>query len=222
MNELYWIIALIISYVGVLMFYKFFGKVGLFVWIALATIVANIQAVKLVNLIGFETALGTIAYATTFLVNDILNEKYGRGTARKGIILGLSVMVTVAILMSIAILYTPSLNDFGAGSLSTIFTLNIRITIASIIAFVVSQYNDTWLYDKLKQKFKPLWIRNNFSTIISQLIDTLIFVSITYIGILPLDIVLSIGISMYVLKFITSLFDTPFMYIANKIKTNEI
>ena len=222
MNEVYWIITLIIAYVGVLVFYKCFGKTGLFVWITLATIIANIQAVKIVNLIGFEIALGTISYATTFLAMDILTEKYGKEVSRKAITLGLTVMIAVAIIMSIAILYTPSLNDFGAESISTIFTLNIRITIASMIAFVISQYNDTWLYSKLKEKSKPLWVRNNVSTIISQLIDTLIFVSITYIGILPFKTVLSIGITMYVLKFITALFDTPFMYIANKMKINEI
>lgn len=221
MNELYWLLTLLVSFIGILLFYKFFGKVGLFIWLSIATIVANIQTAKLVNLFGVETALGTILYGTTFLATDILNEKYGKKEARKSIYFGFASMLMMTILMCVALLYKPSPNDFASESLNVIFVLNFRITIASIVAFVASQFCDTWLYNKIKEKFNGLWVRNNVSTVISQLIDTVLFVSITYGGNVPLEVLLQIGLSMYIFKFIIALFDTPFMYIAVKLKCKE-
>ncbi|MDD2435669.1 MAG: queuosine precursor transporter, partial [Bacilli bacterium] len=113
MNELYWVITLIISFVGVLLFYKFFGKTGLFIWLVLATIISNIQTVKLVYLFGVETSLGNILYGTTFLATDILNEKYGKEVARKSIFYCFSSMVAMTVLMCLSLIYIPSANDFA-------------------------------------------------------------------------------------------------------------
>ena len=76
MNELLCVITLVISFTFVVLSYKFLGKTGLFLWIAIATIVSNIQTVKLVNIFGIESSLGTILYGSTFLATDIINLKY--------------------------------------------------------------------------------------------------------------------------------------------------
>ncbi|MDD4796133.1 MAG: queuosine precursor transporter, partial [Bacilli bacterium] len=214
MNELYWVITLIISFVGVLLFYKFFGKTGLFIWLVLATIISNIQTVKLVYLFGVETSLGNILYGTTFLATDILNEKYGKEVARKSIFYCFSSMVAMTVLMCLSLIYIPSANDFASDSLMTIFTLNIRITLASITGYVISQFYDTWLYSKLREKYKALWIRKSGSTMVSQLIDTFLFTIIAYIGEVPLTTVLSIGISTYLFKLFINMLDTPIIYMA--------
>ncbi|MDD2378093.1 MAG: queuosine precursor transporter [Bacilli bacterium] len=221
MNEIYWVITLIISFVGVLLFYKYYGKTGLFIWLVLATIISNIQTVKLVYLFGVETSLGNVLYGTTFLATDILNEKYGKEVARKSIFYCFSSMVAMTILMSLLLLYVPSVNDFANDSLMTIFTLNIRITIASITGYVISQFYDTWLYSKLREKYKALWIRKSGSTMVSQLIDTFLFTAIAYIGEVPLMTVLSIGVSTYLFKLFINMLDTPIIYMAIKIKTRE-
>ena len=222
MNEFLWILTLIFSFCGVLLFYKLFGKVGLFVWISIATIICNIQTTKLIDIFGLETSLGTILYGSTFLATDIINEKYGKEQAKKTILMGFLVMIFMTSLMTIALLYIPSKSDFANESLKIIFTLNIRITIASICGFVISQLTDTVLYNMLKMKFKGLWIRNNISTIISQLLDTIIFVVITYLGSIPIKSIAIIACTMYVLKLFVAIFDTPFMYLSKKIKCNEI
>ena len=221
MNELLWILTILFSFFGVLLFYKLFGKIGLFVWVAVATIICNIQTTKIVEIFGLETNLGTILYGSTFLATDIINEKYGKKQAKKTIALGFLVMVFMTVLMTIALIYIPSKSDFANESLKTIFTLNIRITIASICGFVLSQLLDTILYNKLKNKFKSLWIRNNFSTMISQLFDTIIFVIITYFGIMPGSVILNISCTMYIFKLLVAILDTPFMYLSKKIKCNE-
>lgn len=222
MNELLWILTLLFSFMGVILFYKLFGKVGLFIWIVTSTIICNIQTTKTIDIFGLETSLGTILYGSTFLATDIINEQYGKKQAKKTIALGFLVMVFMTILMTIALLYVPSKSDFANESLKVIFTLNIRITIASISGFVISQWFDTILYNKLKDKFKGLWIRNNFSTIISQLLDTIIFVIITYLGKMPIPIIFNIACTMYVLKLLVAVLDTPFMYLSKKIKCNEV
>ena len=218
MNELLCVITLIISFTFVILSYKFLGKTGLFLWIAIATIVSNIQTVKLVNIFGIESSLGTILYGSTFLATDIFNLKYGKKEAKKTILIGFLTMIVMTVFMSLCLKYTPSSNDFAQQSLITIFTVNIRITIASLIAFAFSQFIDTILFQKLQKKYNKLWLSNNASTMICQIIDTIIFCMITYYGLLDIQVIFQIMISMYVFKFAIALCDTPYIYIANKIK----
>ncbi len=218
MNELLCVITLVISFTFVILSYKFLGKTGLFLWIAIATIVSNIQTVKLVNIFGIESSLGTILYGSTFLATDILNLKYGKKEAKKTILIGFLTMIVMTVFMSLCLKYAPSSNDFAQQSLTTIFTVNIRITIASLIAFALSQFIDTILFQKLQKKYNKLWLSNNASTMICQIIDTIIFCTITYYGLVDIQVIFQIMISMYVFKFVIALCDTPYIYIANKIK----
>lgn len=218
MNELLCVITLVISFTFVILSYKFLGKTGLFLWIAIATIVSNIQTVKLVNIFEIESSLGTILYGSTFLATDILNLKYGKKEAKKTILIGFLTMVVMTVFMSLCLKYAPSSNDFAQQSLTTIFTVNIRITIASLIAFAFSQFIDTILFQKLQKKYNKLWLSNNASTMICQIIDTIIFCTITYYGLVDIQVIFQIMISMYVFKFVIALCDTPYIYIASKIK----
>ena len=218
MNELLCVITLAISFTLVILSYKFLGKTGLFLWIAIATVVSNIQTVKLVNIFGIESSLGTILYGSTFLATDILNLKYGKKEAEKTILIGFFTMIIMSIFMSLCLKYTPSSNDFAQQSLITIFTVNIRITIASLIAFAFSQFIDTILFQKFQKKYNKLWLSNNVSTMICQIIDTIIFCMITYYGLVDIHVIFQIMLSMYVFKFIIALCDTPYIYIASKIK----
>lgn len=218
MNEILWVLTLILSFLSIIFCYKYLGKAGLFLWVVVATIVSNIQTVKIVELFGFETSLGTILYGSTFLATDILNYKCGVKESRKTIIYGFLAMLIMTLFMSVCLIYIPSTNDFAQESLTTIFSINIRITIASLLGFGVSQFIDSWLFDKLQKKYNKIWLSNNFSTTFCQLIDTLIFCLITYYGTMDFNIILEIMISMYILKFVVALLDTPFMYLAVRIK----
>ena len=218
MNELLWFLTLILSFSSIILCYKYLGKNGLFLWIIVATLVSNIQTVKTVELFGLETSLGTILYGSTFLATDILNYKYGLKESRKTITYGFLSMIIMTIFMVICLLYIPSVNDFSQESLSTIFSFNIRITIASLVGFCVSQFMDTLIFHKLQKKYKKLWLSNNASTMFCQIIDTVIFTLITYAGTMNSNAIIEIMISMYIFKFFVALLDTPFMYLASKIK----
>lgn len=220
-NELIWIISLLLSFVLIIFAYKKFGKTGLFLWTAVITIISNIQTVKLIEIFGLETSLGNILYGTTFLATDILNLKYGEKAAKESIKYGFISMILMTLFMAITLLYSPSTNDFANESLKIIFSFNIRITLASIAAYLVSQLVDARLFNYLHTKYNKIWLSNNLSTMVSQILDTLIFVIITYIGIVPINAVVKLMISMYIFKFIVALCDTPFIYIANRINRNE-
>ena len=84
--------AAILFFLGsVILMYKAFGKTGLYVFTAFGTLLANIQVCKCIDLFGFSTTAGNALYAATFLVTDILSEKYGKKSAQKAVYLGLSV-----------------------------------------------------------------------------------------------------------------------------------
>ncbi|WP_243290819.1 queuosine precursor transporter [Bacillus sp. FJAT-47783] len=223
-NELLWIGFAFFNFIIVLFFYKLFKKEGLFVWIGFSTVVANLQVVKTVELFGLTATLGNIMYGTAFFVTDIINEKYGKEEAKKAVWLGFSTLISLTIIMQVVLIFIPHEFDIAHDSLQTIFGLLPRIALGSLVAYLVSQYVDVHLYAMLKTKFpsdRALWIRNNGSTMISQLLDTLVFTSIAFLGQYPLAVWVQIFITTYVIKFIVAIIDTPFAYIAKKMHANK-
>ena len=219
-NELLGLGFALINMVFVLIMYKLFGRTGLFVWVGFATVLANIQVTKLIEIIGLTATLGNAIYGSVFLVTDILNEKYGKKEAKKAVWLGFASLIMMTLIMQVVLIFDPAPDDFVQGSLETIFGLIPRIALGSVIAYIISQYTDVLIFSFLRKLFPSdgaFWIRNNGSTMLSQLLDTLIFTSIAFLGILPTDIWLNVFISTYVLKFIVSIIGTPFGYLAKRI-----
>lgn len=228
MNEILWLAMLAANFFSVILAYKFFGKQGLFIWIPIATIVANIQVIQTIELFGLAATLGNIVYASSFLVTDILNEIYGRKEANKAVWIGFFSLITMTLLMNLALLFEPLQGDDFSGisheSLSTIFSLMPRIVVASLMAYLVSQRHDVWSYQFWKKKFpgkKKIWLRNNLSTMVSQLLDSVIFTLVAFLGKYGAEILFEIFITTYVLKLLVALADTPFIYWATKLKVKE-
>jgi hypothetical protein len=219
-NEILWVIFALVNFTLFLLVYKVFGKLGIFIWIVLATILANIQVTKLVLLFGLEATLGNILYGTIFLATDVLNELFGKKEARKAVFIGFFVMIITVILMTVALQFNPHPEDFAQGALETIFGFMPRILLASLTAFIISQLIDVYVFDKIKQKLpdnKFLWIRNNLSTIFSQAVDTVIFVPIAFIGVVSTEVLFGIMLSTYLIKVLVAALDTPFIYLIKKV-----
>ncbi|MBT2582099.1 queuosine precursor transporter [Planococcus sp. ISL-109] len=220
-NEVWGLSFALFNFVLLLIMYKVFGKTGLFAWVAVATILANIQVTKTIEIIGLTATLGNSLYASTFLATDILNEKYGRKEAKKAVWLGFSSLLIMVLTMQFGLQFISAESDFAQGSLETIFGLVPQIAIASLIAYLLAQHIDVIVFSALRRVFpkdSQFWIRNNGSTLLSQLLDTLIFTSIAFYGVFPFDVWIQIFISTYVLKFIVSVLGTPFGYMAKKIR----
>lgn len=222
MNEL-WFFVCVFFYLGcVLLLYKLFGKNGLFAFSIFGTLLGNIAVCKCVDLFGASTTCGNVLYASTFLITDILSEKYGKKEATKAVKYSFSIMLIWLIGTQLILQFTPNGNDYINDSLQVVFGLAPRITFASLVGYVCSQNIDVFLYHKIWSKSggseKKLWLRNNGSTLISQAIDTVLFTTLAFWGTYPLDVFISILVTTYVFKAVVALFDTPFIYIARKIK----
>ncbi|WP_217585473.1 queuosine precursor transporter [Lentibacillus saliphilus] len=219
-NEWLWIVFALVNFSLLLLFYRMFGKTGLFVWIGMSTILANIQVLKTVELFGLTATLGNILYGTAYLATDILNEKYGKQEAKKAVWLGFSTLIMMTIIMQIALRFIPAADDIAQGSLENLFGIIIQIAAGSLAAYIVSQYFDVWIYDKIREWLpsdKFLWVRNNASTGISQLLDSAVFCSIAFWGMYDWSVWLEIFMTTYIIKFVVAILDTPFMYAAKYI-----
>lgn len=217
-NELLWIALLLVNFALILIAYRFWGTTGLFVWIALAGITANIQVTKTIILFGMTATLGNIVYAGSFLATDILSEKYGKKDATRGVWIGFFAVVAFTILMQIALVFSPAPFDEMHDSLAQVFGIMPRIVIASLLAYLVSQKHDVWAFSFWKERFPgPLWLRNNLSTIVSQLIDSVLFTLVAFVGVFPAGVLVEIVVTTYILKAIVALLDTPFLYIATRL-----
>ncbi|MEA2037745.1 MAG: queuosine precursor transporter [Nanoarchaeota archaeon] len=228
-NEILWIVLMLFSFAGVMLAYRLFGRLGLYMWMAISVILANIQVMKTVEIFGLVTALGSIVYSTTFLATDILNENYGKKAAHKAVWIGFFVLITVTVLMQICLFFVPHESDVLSPALEQIFGFLPRIAFASLLAYTISQNHDVWAYGFWKKFFKGkhLWLRNNLSTCVSQLIDNIIFTYIAFVGLFGLfrwqqifswDIIFQIFIVSYILKLVVSVSDTPFIYLSRFFK----
>lgn len=224
-NEILIIISFLIIYGSVTAFYRFFGKNGLLAFNVCATLLANIEVLILVRAFGIEMTLGNILFASTFLVTDILSENHSRKDANRAVLISTLCSILFIAISQIWLLYTPSENDWASGPIRTIFSSTPRIVCSSLLVYLISQLTDVWLYHKwwewCRKKFgdekKGLWIRNNGSTMISQLLNTLLYTFFAFYGTYEIHTLLSIFLSSYLIFFVTSLLDTPFVYLCRNI-----
>lgn len=221
-NNFWWLILLVVNYLGLVSAFKLFKKQGMFAWIAMASILANIQVIKTIEIFGFVTTLGNIIYGSSFLATDILSECYSEKEARQGVFIGIFTILVTTVIMQVCLQFQPHPTDIANEALDTIFSILPRITIASIIAYFFSQTFDVWLYNYLKTKFpKYLWLRNNGSTMVSQLIDNMLFTLIAFYGVFTNEVVIQIFVTTYLMKWLVALFDTPFLYWARNLHLED-
>ena len=220
-NELLIILSFIVIYGGVALFYRLFGKGGLLAFSIFATLVANIEVLLLVDAFGMEMTLGNVLFGSTFLITDILSENHSRKDANRAVIISTACSVLFIAISQLWLLYSPAANDWASGAFHTIFSNTPRIIFASLGVYLVSQLADVWLYHKwwdwCRKRFgdsrKGLWIRNNGSTMISQLLNTSLFTFIAFYGVHPIGTLVSIFASSYAIFLVTSLIDTPIVYL---------
>lgn len=188
-------------------------------------VIANVISSKIVfvgsvgpiNLIG---PAGVIVYASTFLITDIVGEIYGKEYSKKAVVAGFfaNIVAVVAIIIAINWQAAPFVSNDFLKSFNSILGFAPRIVAASMVAYLISQTHDVYAFHfwKNKMKGKHLWFRNNASTIVSQAIDTIIFITLAFYGLpgMTNDVLMSMMVGQYTLKVFIALFDTPFIYIA--------
>lgn len=226
-NEIILILSLLAIYTAVVLFYKFWGKSGLYCWTVIATISANIEVLILVDAFGMEQTLGNILFASTFLVTDILSETEGKEAAKKAVTLGIVTSVVFVLISQSWLLYLPNENDFAMPAIRSVFTNTPRLMISSIVVYAIVQMFDVWAYHAIWNKTEKyckdskrfLWLRNNGSTLVSQFFNTFLYTFAAFLFIYPVGTLMNIVLSSYVIFIVTSLLDTPAVYAARWIKS---
>ena len=216
MNELVLLIEVLVVFAMVLACERLFGKEGLIAWVPIATILANVITAKNANIFGMNTAIGTVMFASIFLATDILSECYSKEAAKKAVVIGLAANVILICATQIALLYKPSPLDYADGAMRTLFSLNLRISIASAVMYFISNMADVYLFNKIKDKMngRALWLRNNVSTIICNCLENFGFIALAFWGIYDGKTILTIAASTSVIELAVAVLDTPFLYIA--------
>ena len=219
MNILLGIVSLLLTFSLLIIVEKIFKKEGLFVWVSIATIIANILVCKSIELFSFTTNLGNILFASSFLATDIMSEKYGAKESRKAIVLGVVSQVIFVIMTQIGLLYVPAAEDLAQESMKGLFSINLRVSIASIVMYFASNMADIYIFEKIKEKVPgKLWLRNNVSTMICNSLENYFFSFLAFAGLMDIPTILSIAALASILEIVIAACDTPFLYLSKKLK----
>jgi uncharacterized integral membrane protein (TIGR00697 family) len=165
----------------------------------------------------FELSVGILPYPVTFLITDLISEIYGKKMANRVVSAGIIASVFSMGLILVAN-YLPAIENSPVSDevFSQVFALSPLGVLASMIAYLCAQYVDIAIYHFWKRltKGKMLWLRNNFSTFSSQIIDTTTVVGLLCVfGVLPWSSFLGLVISGIIFKVLVALTDTPFLYL---------
>jgi hypothetical protein len=211
---LLWILVTLAMATGSMILGKIYGK-GLLIGIYTALIVmAQVFANKLVVFGGYVVPAAVIVYGVSFLITDALCEFYSKKDAKIAIASGFIGSVLLVLGVHIVIAWEYPIFWEGQEAIKTTLGMTGRIVLGSLVAYIFSQNWDVFVFHKIKEvtKGKHLWLRNNASTMSSQLIDTVLFISIAFYGTMPNNVLFGMIVGQYIVKLIIALFDTPFLY----------
>lgn len=191
-------------------------------------VIANVLATKIWVIGSIFIPAGVIAYPITFLLTDVIGEVWGKKTANQVVWAGFFCSILAASLGYLAVWLPAAPFYQHQEAFSSMFGMVGRITVASLIAYIVSQSHDIWLFHFLKERTKGrhLWLRNNLSTMTSQFIDTVLFIAIAFGGVIPLMPLLGMMLGQWSVKIVLALLDTPLCYffvgiISRRVNTPE-
>ena len=213
-NELIWVLFAVFTFTSILIAVGIYGKASLYVVVIVGIIICNLQTLKLIELFSFTVTLGNIIYGSIFLATDLLHECYGKKEAQKAVHLGFFSLVFFTITIIFTISFNPSPSDIHHDAMVTLFKISPRVMIASLIAYVVSQYYNVHIFSKLHiiTSGKHLWLRNNISTLTSQFLDSIVFTLIAFYNVYEVEVLWSILYTNILFKWLVALLDTPVVY----------
>lgn len=219
MNILLGILGIILCFSLEIIIEKIFKKEGLYAWISVALITANILVAKNIDILSLQATLGNILFASTFLATDILSEKYNTKESKKAVNIGIISVILFTIATQFSLLFKPNDLDMVNDSLKNIFTFNLRISISSIVMCYLSNMLDIIVFEKIKKKIpNKMWVRNNIATIVSNCLENYLFTIFAFIGIYELKTILAIATTTTIIEIIIAICDTPFLYLSKKLK----
>ncbi len=173
--------------------------------------IASVLANKIVTVAGIFVPAGVLAYSVTFVVTDVISEIWGKDHAKKMVFGGFVALLFVLFLVQLSLFWPKAPFWKNNEAFQTIMGSTKRIIVASFIAYLVSQLHDVWAFHFLKKKMegRRLWLRNNLSTAVSQFLDSFLFITISFYGVLP---VWPLIFGQWIVKLTIAVIDTPVVY----------
>lgn len=180
-------------------------------------VISNVTAVKITTIAGLAVPAAVVAYSVTFLLTDMLSEFYSKREAHRAVWAGFYANLLLVVVVAVAVYLPPAPFWKHQEAFETLFAWVPRIVLASMLAYLISQHFDVLAFHFWKQLTdgRYLWLRNNASTMVSQFIDTALFITIAFYGTgMPLAEMIK---GQYVVKLGIALLDTPFMYLSREV-----
>lgn len=175
-------------------------------------VLAAILATKIITVAGLTVPAGVLAYALTFICTDVIGEVWGKSRAREVVGAGFLTLIAAFALIQVA-LHWPAAGFWeDQKAFAAVLSTTPRIILGSLAAYLVSQFTDVWIFHACRHLTggRHLWLRNNLSTALSQLIDTVIFISIAFFGLMPL---MPLIVGQWAVKLIIAAVDTGVVYL---------
>lgn len=186
-------------------------------------LIANVVSSKIVYFGGLTVPAAIVAYPLTFLMTDVIGEIWGKAEANKTVKIGFLCQCISLVLIMLAMLLPVAPFADNQTEFVAVLGSSFRVVFASMIAYICSQTWDVWVFHKIRDAYIAhygsvqggRWIWNNASTMTSQMIDTAIFITGAFYGIVPS--IFSMILSQYFIKVVYAALDTiPFYLLTNK------
>ena len=176
-------------------------------------VAAATLAAKIVSIAALSVPAGVFAYCITFVCSDVISEVWGRRCANMVVLVGFIGLACTFLLIQLALWWPAAPFWHQEEAFHATLGMTPRIIAASLTAYVLSQFHDVWLYTLLKDRMRSrhLWLRNNVATILSQLIDSAVFIGIAFYGVMPVWPLIA---GQWAVKVALALCDTPLVYAA--------
>ncbi len=194
--------------------WRLFTALSVLIGLNVALLVAsNAAGAKMIAVFGGLAASATVfSYSITFAITDTISEVFGRRAAK------LCVRISIVGALFSVLLYTIAIAAPAASfwTMQDAYAATLgnapRILLGGFASYIVSQHLDVWLFEYFKRltNGKHLWLRNNASTLISQFVDTVIFIKVAFYGVFPIQEAI---LGQYIIKVFIAGLDTPLVYL---------
>jgi hypothetical protein len=193
------------------MSWRFVSVAALFIACLLT---ANILAPKLVLVFGFAVTVGVIIFPVSYIVGDVLTEVWGYAVARRVIWIGFGCNAVMAFAIWLGGLVPPAPFWKGQPAYEEIFAQTPRIVFASFVAYLVGEFANSFVLARMKVATggRWLWMRTIGSTVVGQALDTAVFITVAFAGVLPGSVLLRLVFGQWLVKVVYEIAATPLTY----------
>jgi uncharacterized integral membrane protein (TIGR00697 family) len=173
-----------------------------------------IGAAKVCTVWGFTFGAGVLFFPISYIFNDVLTEVYGYARARKVVWAGFGAIIFMSFMSWVVVSLPPAASWTGQQAYVEVFGQTPRIVFASLTAFFVGEFANSFVLAKMKVKTsgRHLWARTIGSTIVGEAVDSLVFYPVAFLGVWQNSLVMQVMISNYLIKVLWEAVVTPVTY----------